>query len=119
QVVLIAPYDAIRAVRSYRTVPWGPQFFAEVVLREPRWVVSALTYSPAQHAAVRHALDTATHPAVQALAELARSSYPAKTKARMAVFVEELATQTLSFEETAHLSSDAQTYFRRLVALYL
>ena len=37
----------------------------------------------------------------------------------MAVFVEELAAQTLSFEEAAHLSSDAQTYFRMLVALHL
>jgi hypothetical protein len=29
----VAPYDAIRAVRSYSTAPWGPQFFAEAVLR--------------------------------------------------------------------------------------
>ena len=64
----VAPYDAIRAVRSYSTAPWGQQFFAEVVLREPRWVVSALTYSPEQHQAVQQALDAATHPAVQALA---------------------------------------------------
>ena len=113
----VAPYDAIRAVRSYSTAPWGPQFFAEVVLRE-RWVVSALTYSPEQHDAVRHALDAATHPAVQALAALARSSYP-ETKERMAAFVEELAAQTLSFEEAAHLSSDAQAYFRMLVTLSL
>jgi len=119
QAAPVAPYDAIRAVRSYRTAPWGPQFFAEVVLQEPRWVISALTYSPEQHAAVQHALDAATHPAVQALAALARSSYPAETKERMAVFAEELAAQTLSFEEAAHLSSDAQTYFRMLVALYL
>jgi hypothetical protein len=115
----VAPYDAIRAVRSYSMAPWGPQFFAEVVLREPRWVVSALTYSPEQYEAVRHALDAATHPAVQALAALARSRYPAETKERMATFVEELAAQTLSFEEAAHLSSDAQAYFRMLVTLYL
>ena len=37
----------------------------------------------------------------------------------MAAFVEELAAHTLSFEEAAHLSSDAQAYFRMLVALYL
>ena len=35
------------------------------------------------------------------------------------MFVEELAAQTLSFEEAAHLSSDAQAYFRMLVVLYL
>jgi hypothetical protein len=119
QAAPVAPYDAIRAVCSYSTAPWGPQFFAEVVLREPRWVVSVLSYSPEQHQAVRQALDAATHPAVQALAELARSSYPAETKERMAAFVEELAAQTLSFEEAAHLSSDAQTYFRMLATLYL
>jgi hypothetical protein len=115
----VAPYDAIRAVRSYSTAPWGPQFFADVVLREPRWVVQVLTYSPEQHQAVQQALDAATHPAVQALATLARSSYPAETKERMAAFVEELAAHTLSFEEAAHLSSDVQTYFRMLVALSL
>jgi hypothetical protein len=115
----VAPYDAIRAVRSYITAPWGPQFFAEVVLREPRWVVSALTYRPEQYEAIRQALDAATHPAMQALAALAHSSYPAETKERMAAFVEELAAQTLSFEEAAHLSSEAQAYFRMLVALYL
>jgi hypothetical protein len=37
----------------------------------------------------------------------------------MAAFVEELAAQTLSFEEAAHLSSDAQAYFRMLVTLSL
>ena len=47
QAAPATPYDAIRAVPSYITAPWGPQFFAEVVLREPRWVVSILTYSPA------------------------------------------------------------------------
>ena len=114
-----APYDAIRAVRSYSTAPWGQQFFAEVVLREPRWVVNILTYSPEQHQAVQQALDAATHPAVQALAQLARSSYPAETKVRMAAFVEELAAHTLSFEEAAHLSSEAHLYFRMLVALHL
>jgi hypothetical protein len=119
QAVSVAPYDAIRAVRSYSTAPWGPQFFAEVVLREPRWVVSALTYRPEQYEAIRQVLDAATHPAMQALAALARSSYPAETKERMAAFVEELAAQTLSFEEAAHLSSDAQAYFRMLAALYL
>jgi hypothetical protein len=119
QVAPVTPYDAIRAVPSYIAAPWGPRFFAEVVLREPRWVVSVLTYSPAQYQAVGHALDTVPHPAVQALAALARSSYPPETRERMAAFVEELAAQTLSFEEAAHLSSDAQTYFRRLVALLL
>src|SRR5947199_8229965 len=39
QAAPVVPYDAIRAVRSYSTAPWGPQFFAEVVLWEPRWVV--------------------------------------------------------------------------------
>jgi pilus assembly protein CpaB len=29
----VAPYDAVRAVRSYGTAPWGQRFFAEVVLR--------------------------------------------------------------------------------------
>ena len=114
-----APYDAIRAVRSYITAPWGQQFFAEIVFREPRWVVNILTYSPEQHQAVQQALDAATHPAVQALAQLARSSYPAETKVRMAAFVEELAAHTLSLEEAAHLSSDAHLYFRMLVALHL
>ena len=56
---------------------------------------------------------------MQALAQLARSSYPAETKVRMAAFVEELAAQTLSFEEAAHLSSEAHLYFRMLVALHL
>ena len=37
----------------------------------------------------------------------------------MAAFVEELAAQTLSFEEAAHLSSEAQAYFRMLVTLSL
>ena len=115
----MAPYDAIRAVRSYHTAPWGQQFFAEVVLREPRWVVRVLTYNPEQHQAVRDALDVATHPAVQALAALTHSSYAAEIKDRMAVLVEELAAHTLSWEEAAHLSSDTQTYFRMLVALYL
>ena len=119
QVAPVTPYDAIRAVPSYIAAPWGPQFFAEAVLREPRWVVSVLTYNPAQYQAVRRALDAASHPAVQALAALAGSSYPVETKERMAAFVEELAAQTLSFEEAAHLSSDAQTYFRMLVALLL
>jgi hypothetical protein len=119
QAVSVAPYDAIRAVRSYITAPWGPQFFAEAVLQEPRWVVSALTYSPEQYEAVRQALDAATHPTMQALAALARSSHPAETRVRMAAFVEEFAAQTLSFEAAAHLSSDAQAYFRMLVALYL
>ena len=94
QVAPVTPYDAIRAVPSYIAAPWGPQFFAEAVLREPRWVVSVLTYSPAQYQAVRRALDAASHPAVQALAALAGSSYPVETKERMAAFVEELAAQT-------------------------
>jgi hypothetical protein len=115
----VAPYDAIRAVGSYSTAPWGPQCFAEVVLREPRWVVQVLTSSPEHYQAVWQALDAAMHPAVQALAALARSSYPAETKERMAAFVEERAAQTLSFEEAARLSSDAQAYFRALVALHL
>jgi hypothetical protein len=115
----VAPYDAIRAVRAYRTAPWGPQFFVEVVLREPRWVVRVLTYNPEQHRAVQEALDGATHPALQALAALVHSSYPAETKERMAVFVEELAARTLSWEEAAHLSSDTQMYFQMLVGLSL
>ena len=119
QAAPVTPYEAIRAVPSYIAAPWGPQFFAEVVLREPRWVVTVLAYNPAQYQAVRHALDNATHPAAQALAALARSSYPVEIRERMAAFVEELAAQRLSFEEAAYLSSDAQTYFRMLVALYL
>jgi hypothetical protein len=115
----VAPYDAIRAVRAYHTAPWGQQFFAEIVLREPRWVVRVLTYNPEKYQAVREALDIATHPAVQALAELTHSSHPAEIKDRMAVFVEELAAHRLSWEEAAHLSSDTQTYFRMLVALHL
>jgi hypothetical protein len=71
-------------------------------------VVSALTYSPEQYEAMQQALDAATHLAVQALAALARSSYPAETKERMAAFGEEFAAQTLSFEAAAHLSRGQQ-----------
>jgi hypothetical protein len=72
----VAPYDAIRAVRSYITAPWGQRFFAEVVLREPRGVVSVVTANAEQYQAVRQALATATHPALPALAKLIDSSYP-------------------------------------------
>ena len=119
QAAAATPYDAIRAVSSYITASWGAQFFAEVVLREPRWVVSILNYCPVPYDAVQHALDAATHPALQVLAALTRSNDPIEIRERMAAFVEELAAQTLSLEEAAHLSSDAQTYFRLLVTLYL
>lgn len=114
-----SPYDAVRAVSAYRTAPWGPQFFADVVLREPRWVVSMVTSDPSRHAAVRRALDEATHPALQILVQLVDSSYPAEIKERMAVFAEEIAEQALSFEAAAQLSSDAHTYFRTLVVMHL
>jgi hypothetical protein len=114
-----APYDAIRAVRSYIRAPWGQKFFAEVVLREPRGVVSVVTANAEQYQEVRQALATATHPALQALARIIDSNYPGDTKERMAAFVEELAAHTLSWEDAARLSSDAQMYFRTLVALYL
>jgi hypothetical protein len=114
-----APYDALRAVRSYITAPWGQQFFADVVLREPRGVVSVVTANTEQYQQVRQALATTTHPALQALARIIDSSYPPDTKERMAAFVEELAAHTLSWEDAARLSSDAQMYFRTLVTLYL
>ena len=115
----VAPYDAIRAVSSYSTAPWGPQFFADVVLSEPRWVVSLVTSDPARHQAVRRALDEATHPAVQTLVQLIHSSYPADVKGRIAVLVEDIATHTLSLEAAAQLSGDARTYFRTLVVMQL
>jgi hypothetical protein len=74
EAALASPYDAVRAVSAYRTAPWGPQFFAEVVLREPRWVVSLMTSDHERHAAVRRALDEARHPALLILAQLVDSS---------------------------------------------
>jgi hypothetical protein len=115
----VTPYHALYMVRSYITAPWGAQFFADLVLQEPRWVVNVVTSGAEQYDAVRQALDAAAHPAVQALAQLAQSDYSRDTKERMAVFAEELAAHTLSLEEAAHLSSDALTYFRTLVALRL
>src|SRR5262245_3769384 len=43
QAVSVSPYDAIRAVSAYKIAPWGPQFFTDVVLREPRLVVRLMT----------------------------------------------------------------------------
>jgi hypothetical protein len=115
----VTPYHALYAVRSYSATPWGAQFFADLVLQEPRWVVNVVTSGAEQYDAVRQVRDAALHPAVQALAQLAQSDYPRETKERMAVFVEALAAHTLSLEEAAHLSSDTPTYFRTLVALRL
>jgi hypothetical protein len=67
EAVTVHTYEAVRAVSAYRTAPWGPQFFADVVLSEPREVVSLVTSDPARRQAVRRALDEATHPAVQIL----------------------------------------------------
>ena len=119
QAVRVSSYDAIRAVSSYNIAPWGPQLFADVVLREPRLVVRLMTADPARHQAVEHALDDATHPALHVLAQLVHSHYPDDLKERMAVFVEVIAEQTLSFEAAAQLSSDERTYFRTLVAMHL
>jgi hypothetical protein len=119
QAVSVSPSDAIRAVSAYNIAPWGPQLFADVVLREPRLVVRLMTADPARHQAVEHALDDATHPALHVLAQLVHSHYPADLKEKMAVFVEMIAEQTLSFEAAAQLSSDERTYFQTLVAMHL
>lgn len=119
QAATVSPYDAIRAVSAYRTAPWGPQFFADVVLSEPRGVVSLLMSDPGQHPVVRRALAEATHPAVQILVQLIHSSYPTEIKGRIAVFVEDIAAHALSVETAAQLSGDARTYFRALVGRQL
>jgi hypothetical protein len=119
EAALALPYDAVRAVSAYRTAPWGPQFFADVALREPRWVVSLATSDPARHAGVRRALDEATHPALQILAQIIASSYSEDVKGRAAVFAEAIAEQALSLEAAAQLSSDAHTYFQTLVTMQL
>jgi hypothetical protein len=119
QAVRVSPSDAIRAVSAYRIAPWGPQLFADVVLREPRLVVRLMTADPARHQAVARALDEATHPALHVVAQLVHRHYPDDLKERMAVFVEVIAEQTLSFEAAAQLSSDERTYFQTLVAMHL
>jgi hypothetical protein len=119
QAVSVSPYDAIRAVSAYKIAPWGPQFFTDVVLREPRLVVRLMTADPARHQAVERALDEAMHPALHVLAQLVHSHYPDALKERMAVFVEVIAEQTLSLEAAAQLSSDEGTYFQTLVTMHL
>ena len=119
QAMSVSPYDAIRAVSTYKIAPWGPQLFADVVLREPRRVIRLMAADPARHQAVERALDEATHPALHVLAQLVHSRYPDDLKGRMAVFVEVIAEQTLSLEAAAQLSSDEHTYFQTLVAMHL
>ena len=119
QAVSVSPYDAIRAVSVYKIAPWGPQFFADVVLREPPLVIRLMAADPTRHQAVGRALDEATHPALHVLAQLVHSPYPDDLKERMAVFVEVIAEQTLSLEAAAQLSSDEHTYFQTLVAMHL
>lgn len=119
QAVSVSPYDAIRAVSVYKTAPWGPQLFADVVLREPRLVVRLMATDPARHQAVERALDEATHPALHVLAQLVHSRYSDDLKERMAVFVEVIAEPTLSLEAAAQLSSDDHTYFQTLAAMHL
>src|SRR5262249_38604290 len=119
QAVSASPYDAIRAVSAYKMASWGPRFFADVVLREPRLVVRLMNINPERHQAVGRALDGALHPALQVLAQIVHSSYPDDVKERMAVFAEAIAEQTLSLEAAAQLSSDEGTYFQTLVAIHL
>jgi len=119
QAVSVSPYDAIRAVSAYKIAPWGPQLFADVVLREPRLVVRLMTADPARHQEVARTRDDATHPALQVLAQLVRSGYSEELKERMAVLAEVIAEQTLSFEAAAQLSSDEGIYFQTLVAMHL
>ena len=119
QAVSVSPYDPIRAVSAYKTAPWGPQLFADVVLREPSLVVRLMTFDPAPNQEVGRALDEATHPALHVLAQLIHSSYPYDLKERMAVFAEAIAEQTLSLETAALLSSDERIYFQTLVAMSL
>jgi len=119
QAVSVSPYDAIRAVSSYKTAPWGPQFFADVVLREPRLVIRLMMADPARHQAVGRALDGALHPALQVLTQIVHSSYPDDLKERIAVLAEAIAEQALSLEAAAQLSSDEHTYFQTLVAMHL
>jgi hypothetical protein len=119
QAVGVSPYDAIRAVSAYKTAPWGPQLFADVVLREPPLVIRLMAADPARHEAVGRALEEATHPALRVLAQLVHSHYPADLQERMAVFAEVIAEQTLSLEAAAQLSNDERTYFQALVAMHL
>ena len=119
QAVSVSSYDAIRAVSAYKIAPWGPQFFTDVVLREPRLVVRLMAADPARHQAVERALDEATHPALHILVQLIHSHYPDDLKERIAVFAEVIAEQILSLEAAAQLSSDEGTYFQTLVTMHL
>ena len=119
QAVSASPYDAIRAVSAYKMASWGPRFFADVVLREPRLVVRLMTADPIRHQAVGRALDEAQHPALQVLAQIVHSSYPDDLKEKMATLAEAIAEQTLSLEAAAQLSSDEHIYFQTLVAIHL
>jgi hypothetical protein len=112
------PQAAIRAVQSYLTQPWGPNLFAEAVLREPQWVVG-IAATPKDGQPVLDALRQAKTPPVRMLAEIATSPYEREIKVRMGVFMDDLAAGRRTLDEAARISGDDHAYFQALVVLKL
>ncbi|MBM3226113.1 MAG: hypothetical protein FJZ47_20285 [Candidatus Tectomicrobia bacterium] len=116
QAIYLSPQAAARALSRDLTSTRRQELFVAAVLTDPRWIAGLSLSAQASDQALLATLEHVKAPPIQTLRQVIQSNYPEETKARMAVFVWDIAQGQLTLEEAAHLSSHTHTYLHALVS---